>query len=91
MAARKDIQTEDRHRISKILWFLYCIFLLASVAIIAKVVYLQYFWEPDSSTINEFLPNNYKSTVKPERGTITDRNGKLLATSTPLYTIHMDC
>ena len=91
METRKDIQTQDKHRISKILWFLYCIFLLASVAIIGKIVYLQYFWEPDSSTISEFLPNNYKSIVKPERGAITDRNGKLLATSTPLYTIHMDC
>ena len=91
MARRNDIHTEDRHRISRILWFLYCIFLLAAAAIVGKIIYLQYFWEPDSRTISEFLPNNYKSTVKPERGDIIDRNGKLLATSTPLYTIHMDC
>ena len=82
METRKDIQTQDKHRISKILWFLYCIFLLASVAIIGKIVYLQYFWEPDSSTISEFLPNNYKSIVKPERGAITDRNGNVIVDNT---------
>ena len=91
MDTKKEIQTEDKHRISKILWFLYCIFLFCAVAIIGKIVYLQYFWEPDPGTITEFLPNNHKSTIKPERGSIIDRNGKLLATSTPLYTIHMDC
>lgn len=91
METRKDIQSNDRHRISKILWFLYCTFLLASIVIIGKLIYIQFIWEPDSRTLPVFLPNNYESTIKPERGTIMDCNGKLLAISTPLYTIHMDC
>ena len=91
METRKDIQTQDKHRISKILWTLYCLFLVASLAVIVKIVYIQSIWEPDVQTIKEFLPDNKKEIVKPERGDVLDCNGKLLATSTPLYTVRMDC
>lgn len=91
MARRNDIQQEDRHRISRILWFLYCIFLVASVCIIARIVGIQYFWEPDTNTESYFKPKTYVQTIKPERGAIMDMNGKLLAISTPMYNINMDC
>lgn len=82
---------KDRHRISRLLWILYICCLLASVAIIAKTIYLQYVWEPNPRTLKHFKSENYMEKVKPERGSITDCNGQLLAISTPLYTIHMDC
>ena len=93
MAGRKDtqIQQEDKHRISKILWSLYCIFLIASVAIIVRIVGIQYFWEPDPQTVSYFQPKRYENKTKPERGAIMDMNGKLLAISTPMYNINMDC
>jgi hypothetical protein len=46
MARRKDIEEKDRHRVSKTLWYMYCAFLLASVIIIGRIVYIQFIWEP---------------------------------------------
>ena len=82
---------KDRHRIGRTLWVLYIVCLLASVAIISKTVYIQYFWEPDKQTLKHFKPKNQLEKIKPERGTITDCNGEILAISTPLYAVHMDC
>ena len=92
MAGRKDnIHNEDKHRISRILWSLYCIFLVASGIIIVRIVGIQYFWKPDAETVSYFQPKRYESKTKPERGAIMDMNGKLLAISTPMYNINMDC
>lgn len=91
MAKRKDIQIEDKNRISRILWFLYCIFLGASVLIIAQIIRIQLVWEPDQQTVKYFQPKRYEKKTQPERGAITDRNGKLLAISIPMYNINMDC
>lgn len=91
MADKMRNNVEDKHRVSKILWTLYCLFLVASLAVIVKIIYIQSIWEPDVQTIQEFLPDNKKEIVKPERGNVLDCNGKLLATSTPLYTVRMDC
>ncbi len=91
MAELRKNTVEDKHRISKILWTLYCLFLVASIAVIVKIFYIQNIWEPDTQTIEEFLPDNKKEIVRPERGDVLDCNGRLLATSTPLYTVRMDC
>ena len=91
MARRNEIRQEDKHRISKILWFLYCIFLILSLVLIIRIVDIQFFWEPDPDTVRYFQPERYENKTKPERGTIMDMNGKLLAISTPLYNINMDC
>lgn len=91
MARRNEIQQEDRNRISRILWSLYCAFLVLSVILIGRIIGIQYFWEPDSQTVSYFQPRKYESTTKPERGAIMDKNGKLLAISTPMYNINMDC
>ena len=82
---------EDKHRISKILWFLYCSFLVLSAVLIIRIINIQYFWEPDPDTLEYFQPHRYEKKTKPERGAIMDMNGKLLAISTPLYNINMDC
>ena len=84
-------QEEDKHRISKILWYLYCTFLVLSIVLIVRIVDIQYFWEPDPETLEYFQPKRTDKTIKPERGSIMDINGKLLAISTPMYDIHMDC
>lgn len=91
MAEYREIQPENRHRISKILWFLYCLFLVCSVILIGRIIYIQLIWEPDSQTVKYFQPKRYENKTKPERGAIMDMNGKLLAISTPMYNIHMDC
>lgn len=91
MARRNEIQQEDKNRISRILWSLYCAFLVLSVILIGRIIGIQYFWEPDAKTESYFKPKTYVQTIKPERGAIMDMNGKLLAISTPMYNINMDC
>ena len=82
MARRSNIQKEeDRHRISKILWFLYCSFLILSAVLIVRIIDIQYFWKPDPDTVEYFQPKRHESKTKPERGAIMDMNGKLLAIS----------
>ena len=91
MARRKDIEEKDRHRVSKTLWYMYCAFLLASVIIIGRIVYIQFIWEPTPKWNKVFQLEKQSSTIKPERGSIMDCNGKLMAISTPIYKIFMDC
>ena len=79
------------HRISWTLWLIYLLFLAASILIIGKIIYLQLFWEPDKKSVEYFVPKSEKRVINPERGAILDCNGKLLAISTPLYNLYMDC
>ena len=82
---------EDKNRISKILLIFYWVLLLVSCAVIVSIIITQYFWEPPTQSIENFTPKNEAVEVKPERGDIMDCNGKLLAISTPLYNVYMDC
>ena len=77
--------------ISILLWVFYCVFLVLSVVIIGKIVKIQYGWEPDAEYVRYFQPKHEQVITKPERGAILDHNGKLLAISTPMYNINMDC
>lgn len=78
-------------RVSMILLAFYAIFLVLSLVIIGKIIYVQYFWEPPKQSLEEFIPNYEKTTIKPDRGDILDCEGRILASSTPLYNIRMDC
>lgn len=91
MSRRKEREEMDRHRVSKTLWFLYCVFLMASVIIIGRIIYIQFIWEPDTEWNKYFLLQKQENVIKPERGSIMDCNGKLMAISTPMYNIYMDC
>ena len=77
--------------ISILLWYIYLFFLILSALIIWKMVRLQFSWEPDAELEKYFQPKHEQVIQKPERGTIMDCNGKLLAISTPMYNINMDC
>ena len=81
----------EKYKTSRILWFLYCFFLFLSLVIIIRIIHIQFFWEPSESTLEYFQPKKEKHEVQPERGAIMDCNGKLLAYSTPMYNINMDC
>ena len=58
---------------------------------IIRIIDIQFFWKPDPDTVSYFQPRRYENKTKPERGAIMDMNGKLLAISTPLYNINIDC
>ncbi len=87
-----DRKTErEKRRASNVLTAFNILFLMAAIAIISKIVILQFFWKPDPEYVNYFQPSRKKEIIEPERGAIIDHNGKLLAMSTPMYNIYMDC
>ena len=93
MASDRNINGNDQHRTSKTLWYLYCLFLALSLVLLGRIIYLQFFWDPKDETIylHHFQPRKYMHEIEPERGSIMDCNGKLLAFSTPMYNVNMDC
>ncbi len=82
---------KSKRRASNVLTAFNILFLTVAIAIIVKIIILQYGWEPDPKYINYFKPDRAKQVIEPERGAIIDHNGRLLAMSTPMYNIYMDC
>ena len=94
MATENNIYNKrEQHKTSRTLWFLYCLFLVLSLVILGRIIYLQMIWDPSDETIylHHFQPRKYKHEIEPERGAIMDCDGKLLAFSTPMYNVNMDC
>ena len=89
MADKKDINKGNET--SKILWYLYWGFILASIVLLGQIINLKVFWEADSETEKYFRPKKRQEIIKPERGAILDHKGKIIAVSTPMYDIYMDC
>lgn len=92
--AKKDIEIrkeKERRRPSRVLMHFYMLFLAVSLVVIGKIIYIQYIWEPNPKFVKDFKPAKQKEVIEPERGSILDHNGRLLAISTPLYNIRMDC
>ena len=88
---RKQRIEREKRRPSRWLMYFYLAFLVASALIIYKIIYIQYIWKPNPEFVMHFRPSKQKEIIEPERGTILDHNGRLLAISTPLYDIYMDC
>lgn len=78
-------------RISMILLLIYIVVLFISALIIGKLIYIQKSWEPDKSIAKYFLPPAEKYTIAPDRGAIIGCSGEILAMSTPMYELRMDC
>lgn len=78
-------------RISMILLLIYIVVLLISALIVVKLIYIQKSWEPDKSIAKYFLPPAEKYTIAPDRGAIIGCGGEILAMSTPMYELRMDC
>ena len=92
--AKQDIETrkeKEKNRPSRVLMQLRVVFLAVSMLVAGKILYLQYIWEPNPKFVKDFKPAKQKEIIEPERGSILDHNGRLLAISTPLYNIRMDC
>lgn len=81
----------EMDRISMILLFIYIAVLFISALIVVKLIYIQKSWEPDKSIAKYFLPPAEKYTIAPDRGAIIGCGGEILAMSTPMYELRMDC
>lgn len=82
---------QERRRPSNKLFLIHGIFLCLAIFIIYRIVYIQYIWEPDPKYVTYFQPKKDKNEIDPQRGSILDHNGRLLAMSTPMYNVYMDC
>lgn len=71
--------------------YFYLFFLLLSFVVIFKIYIIQNIWEPNPKFVKEFLPSKHLEQTQPKEGSILDHNGKILAISTPLYNVFMDC
>ena len=76
--------------VSVVLMLVYWFFLIVSVGVVVRIIYIQYFWEPDPKYVNYFIPKKVKQTVSPLRGNILDCNGKILAISYRMCDIKID-
>ena len=74
-----------------ILYYLYAAFLLLTVILIGRMAWIQWGWKPSKEVVKYFRPVSEKSVIYPERGAIIGCDGKLLALSTPMYELFMDC
>lgn len=81
----------QKDSISRALYAFYLLFLLAAVAVIVRILYIQVIYEPDPSFAGYFRPKSIKERLEPERGAIIACDGRLLAVSTPMYQVYMDC
>lgn len=87
----KNKEDKEIRRASNVLSAFHVVFLIIAIAAVTKIVMTQYFWEPDPEYLHYFQPRKKKMDIDPDRGAIIDHNGNLLAMSTPMYNIYMDC
>lgn len=76
---------------SNLLYAVYVLFIVLSIAAVYKIIKLQFFWHPEEELLEYFGTVTSESKVIPERGDILSYDGKILATSEDLYQISMDC
>jgi Cell division protein FtsI/penicillin-binding protein 2 len=82
---------KERDRIGLILYGLYAASLILGIIFIGRVIYIQNFWKMDDEVSKFFLPQGHKEPIYPERGAIIGCDGRILALSTPVYELFMDC
>ena len=73
------------------LYWLYVLFLLCSLALIARLVHIQLFYQPDPKVVQALTPTSVRKTIDPARGAILSDEARLLSMSLPIYDIYIDC
>ena len=73
------------------LFFIHLLFLVMSVVLIGKLIYIQVLYKPNPKIEKYLTPKVRKQTTDPVRGSILTEDGRILASSTPMYQIFMDC
>ena len=86
--------TEKKHKadwIVRVMYFLYILYLLCALVLLGRIIQLKVFYKLDDRISVYFHPQNRKEVLEPERGSIFAEDGRLIAMSTPMYEIRMDC
>ena len=93
--ARRKTEIKDtlagNDRVSMTLYLIYGFILVLAIGIVVKTVYIQLTYKVDPSVERYFRPVSEKRIDEPVRGNILATDGRLLALSTPMYQIYMDC
>ena len=74
-----------------ILYYIYVGFLILAFFLVLRIAWIQCFWSLDKDIARYFLPASTKSVIEPKRGSIKAADGRLLAMSTPVYQLYIDC
>ena len=80
----------QRDRIGRIMYIFYIFFLIGAVVLVGQLIRVQAFFKPDPAIEAELTPPVTKDVIRPARGAILARDGRMLAISFPSYTIAMD-
>ncbi len=88
---QEENTTQKRDKVGIIMMLFHIIFLLASIILILRVIQIQFFYEPHSDYVRYLVPNDRLHKTEPVRGSIMAKDGRLLASSMPMYQIYMDC
>ncbi|MCX4334130.1 MAG: penicillin-binding protein [Bacteroidales bacterium] len=83
--------TMKRDRVGIILMLIHFVFLVASAVLIVQTIKLELFYKPDPKIAKYLKPAGKKLVTDPDRGAIMAMDGRLLASSTPMYDVYMDC
>ena len=89
--AIKDKILAGRDRVSATLYLIYVAFLVVAAVVVVRLVDIHYFYKVDPRIERYFRPRVIKRIDEPRRGDILACDGRILATSKPLYQIYMDC
>ncbi len=76
---------------SKLLYWMYLASLVLSVAIIVKIIVIQTSYKPTDEMLEMFGTVRKSKVEVPERGRILSHDGQILAMSTKVYQMHIDC
>ena len=92
MAQENEKKTRKKtDSVGRGLYRLYVLFLIGSVLLVGRLIYIQIFYQPDPKIVQALTPTSVKKTIEPARGAILSDDGRLLAMSLPIYDINMDC
>ncbi len=91
MAEEGTQKKKKRDGTGLLLYGFYLLFLLLAAVIFARIVQIKLCYRPDERIADLFRPKSRKEVLEPMRGSIIARDGRLLAMSTPLYQVYMDC
>lgn len=88
---KKIEKKKKKDSVGRGLYTLYILFLICSLLLICRLVFIQAFYKPDDKVLGILTPTSQRKTIEPSRGAILSDDGRLLAMSLPIYDIHMDC
>ena len=80
-----------KDRIGRSVHWLYVLFLLISIALVTRLVYIVVRFQPDPQIAGALAPRSIRVTYEPARGAILSRDGDILALTLPIYDVYMDC